>query len=389
MEPRRVVYNTALVLATVLVAYFLYRLIEVLVLVFAAVILASAVRPFVDGLSERGVRRGVAILLVYALILVGFILLLIVSVPPMISLIVDLVDPEGLFYSQIAGLGYRLFTFGWQQFQVPLPTLRLPEWFQQVVGEASQTAESQAVPIARNTILGLSQVLLAFVMGFYWLMARDSILDLMLQLSPPSARHRVKAIWLDIEKTVGGYVRAQGLMMLLIGAVTFVGLLLLRVPRAVALAVVAGLTEAIPMVGPVLGAIPAVVLGFTVSPTIGLAVIGLYIVVQQVEGNVLVPKVMEREVGLHPLVVIFALVAGGILGGVVGALLAVPVAGALQVAAKHLWLRPTIDNHRPITADMAAQDKVPQAQADAAVVEPANDGGNLLDSVPQSAADEA
>jgi len=124
-----------------------------------------------------------------------------------------------------------------------------------------------------------------------------------------------------------------------------VGLLLFRVPYATALAVIAGLTEAIPIVGPFIGGAAAVLVGLTVSGETALLMAGWYVLIQQLENHILVPKVMERSVGLNPLVVIIALVVGGILNGLVGALLAVPVAGALQVILRHLLIDPAIQSH--------------------------------------------
>jgi predicted PurR-regulated permease PerM len=115
------------------------------------------------------------------------------------------------------------------------------------------------------------------------------------------------------------------------------------VPFALPLAVFAGLTEVIPYVGPVIGAIPAVLIAFADSPVKGVMVIGWYLLIQQIESSILVPKIMENNVGLNPLLVIIAVIAGGSLGGVIGAILAIPVAGAAQVIMQHLIIQPTLD----------------------------------------------
>ena len=96
------------------------------------------------------------------------------------------------------------------------------------------------------------------------------------------------------------------------------------------------------MVGPLVGAVPAVIVGFTVSPMTGLLVAVLYVVIQGLENNILVPKIMSSNVGLNPLVIIIAIVAGSTLNGIVGALLAIPLAGALQVLAQHIWVSPSL-----------------------------------------------
>jgi predicted PurR-regulated permease PerM len=184
-------------------------------------------------------------------------------------------------------------------------------------------------------------------MGFYWLTAREQILNLLLRLSPLSRRSYVELIWNDVEKTLCAYVRDQVILIVVIGVAAYVGLVILGIPYAPALAIIAGLTEAIPLVGPFLGAIPAVLVGFTISPTTGLLIAGWYLLIQQLEGNILVPKIMEHQVGLNPLLVMIALIAGGTLNGMVGALLAVPIAGALQVIVRHLLIDPTLKSNAP------------------------------------------
>jgi predicted PurR-regulated permease PerM len=179
-------------------------------------------------------------------------------------------------------------------------------------------------------------------MSFYWLTTRQPLLDLLMRLSPLHLRERTRTIWNDVETTLGAYVRGQAIMVLTIGVASFLGLMALRVDYALPLAVVAGLTEVVPIVGPIIGAVPAVLIAFADSPIKGLLVVGLYVVVQQLEANILVPKVMESNVGLNPLLVIIAIIAGSTLNGVVGALLAIPVAGALQVIAQHLLIEPAL-----------------------------------------------
>jgi predicted PurR-regulated permease PerM len=241
----------------------------------------------------------------------------------------------------------KLVVFGWREFHVILPVLELPERLQALLDQAYAVIEGEALVIARSGLIGLGQVFLTLVIGFYWLTARERLLNLLLKMTPARTRSRLELVWNDVEQTLGAYVRGQVILMLAIGLAAFAGLAFLRVPYSLALAFVAGLTEAIPLVGPFLGGIPAVLLGLTVSPTTGLLVAAWYVVIQQVENHLLVPKVMQRNVGLSPLVVILALAAGGSLNGVAGSLIAIPVAGALQVIARHLVIDPSIKNAVP------------------------------------------
>ncbi len=148
---------------------------------------------------------------------------------------------------------------------------------------------------------------------------------------------------------MGGWLIGQVELSLVIGVVVYLGLTVLGVQGALLLAVVAAVGEAIPIVGPVLSAIPAVIVALTQSPLLALATAIMYLVVQQLENNLLVPKIMERAVAIHPLAVIIALIIGGELLGIGGALVAVPVAAALAVILDELrWERLPPEEYRGV-----------------------------------------
>jgi predicted PurR-regulated permease PerM len=344
MTGRQVFNATVIVLVTLALAYLLLQVGQVIIVLFIAIVFASTIRPIVDWLSRHRVPRGLAILLVYLAIFAGVGGLLVVAIPPLVNLGIELLSGTMLI-DRIQTLAQRLAIFGWNQFHIVLPVFELPRALSDLMGQAGDTAQKLAWPVAQNAVLVLSQVVLVIVMGVYWLTAREPMLNLLLRMSPLRHRATVEQIWTDVEMTLGSYARGQIILMGVIGIADLIGLLILRVPYAPALAVIAGLTEAIPVVGPFLGAAPAILVGFTVSGETALLVAAWYIVIQQLEGHILVPKIMERSVGLNPLVVIIALVVGGILHGVLGALLAVPVAGALQVIVRHLLIEPTIQSH--------------------------------------------
>lgn len=344
MTGRQVFTGTLIVLATLAVAYLLLRVGEVVIVLFIAIVFASTIRPLVDWLSAHRVPRGIAILLVYVVVLGAFAGLLIVSIPPLVGLSVELISGN-LLVTRLQTLVQQLSYFGWSEFRIIVPSIQVPEVLSNLMGAASDTAQQMAWPVARDMAVTLGQVVLVFVIAVYWLTARKPTLDLLLRMSPMRHRAHVEQIWTDVELTLGSYLRGQTILMVVIGLAALVGLIIFRVPYAPALAVIAGLTEFIPMVGPFIGGAAAVLVAFTVSGQTALLVAAWYIAIQQLENHVLVPRIMGRSVGLNPLVVILALVIGGILGGVLGALLAVPVAGALQVIVRHLLIDPTIQSH--------------------------------------------
>ena len=149
-------------------------------------------------------------------------------------------------------------------------------------------------------------------------------------------RRSVNTVWMEVEEKLGGWVRGQLLLMLAIGAMATVGYALLGLPSPILLGVAAALFEIIPMIGPFLAFAPAVLVALaTVDPTRALEVAGYALVIQQIESNILVPRVMGHTVGVSPLTVLIGILVGASLAGLPGAFLAVPLAGALQVILAH------------------------------------------------------
>ena len=341
MTPRQTFVTMLVVLATLLGALFLWKMSEILLLLLGSVIFASAVKPIVGALSDRGLNRGVAILLVYLMVIVTVVVLIVVTVPPLVGFIVSLVT-SGTLSNQLTTLAARLAVFGWDKFQVLIPVITFPAQVNALIAQTGEVVQRQAWTITQSTAVGMGQALLLFTMTFYWLTSRESTLALLLLLSPKPHRSRIHGIRNDVEFRLGAYVRGQVILMVIIGAASWAGLLALGVPYAPALGLIAGITEAIPLVGPLIGAVPAVIVGFTVSPWVGAAVVVLYAILQFLENNILVPKIMASNVGLNPLVIVIAIVAGSTLNGIVGAVLAIPIAGALQVIVQDLWLTPSL-----------------------------------------------
>lgn len=216
-------------------------------------------------------NRGLAIILIYLLVIATLALIIVVAVPPLITFLVTVVQ-SGVLSTKLTQLATRLAIFGWDKFQVLIPVIALPTQLNALIEQTGEEVQQQAWTLTQSTAVGLGQVLLLFTMTFYWLTSRESTLALLLLLSPKTQRTRVHAIWNDVEFRLGAYVRGQVFLMGIIGVASYLGLFLLGVPFAPALALIAGLTEAIPLVGPLVGAVPAIIVGFTVSPWTGFLV---------------------------------------------------------------------------------------------------------------------
>jgi predicted PurR-regulated permease PerM len=175
------------------------------------------------------------------------------------------------------------------------------------------------------------------VLAYYWLVERASIKRVILRTVPVRHARNVNTVWMEVEEKLGGWVRGQLILMLAIGVMAAIGYSLLGLPNPVLLGVVAGLFEIVPMIGPFLAFAPAVLVALAVvDPPRALAVAGFALVIQQIESNILVPRVMGRTVGVSPLTVLIGILVGASLAGLPGAFLAVPLAGALQVILAHV-----------------------------------------------------
>jgi predicted PurR-regulated permease PerM len=366
-------YKTVIVLATLAMAALLYLGREVAIILFISILFASAIRPLVDRLVLLVRFRVLAVVLIYLALLAVVVALFLISIPPLIGLTVEFVN-GGKLMKQVQLIADQLSLFGWQHFRLIIPTFQLPSQLEALMGQAGEAAQGVALPYTVATLLGISQVVVALIMALYWLTAREQLLQLVLRLSPARQRSQAESIWTNVEETLGAYLRGTVIVMFAVGAMSFAGLVILGVPYAPALAVIAALAEGIPMIGPFIGAVPALIVAFSTSPQTGLLVAIWYLATQEIEAHVLFPKVMERSVGLHPLLVIIALFTGATLNGLVGALIAVPVAGALQVAARQLLIEPALQNQEVRAgATLVLVDKAAEPKTDE---EP--DGGVIL-----------
>jgi predicted PurR-regulated permease PerM len=164
----------------------------------------------------------------------------------------------------------------------------------------------------------------------------ENLVALFVRLFPHMRRARVEDACRRVTSKISAWLGGQVLLALIIGSTAALGLFLLGVPFFYVLALIAGIGEIIPIVGPILSAVPAIAVALSVSPTLALGVIAFFFAQQQLENHILVPKIMQRQVGISAVTVIIALLIGGSLLGIVGAILAVPTAAILQVLFEEL-----------------------------------------------------
>lgn len=176
--------------------------------------------------------------------------------------------------------------------------------------------------------------------GFYWTIEVPRWERVVLSLAPTTQRQQILEMWHEIEYKLGGFIRGQGLAMLVIGAASGVGYWLIGLPNVLVLGVLAGLLEAIPIIGPILGVVPAVLVALPLGLSSVLLVLGFAAGLQLFENNILFPRIMSKTVGISSLMSLFAVLAFGSLYGVLGALIAIPVTVVFQVLLERLIVNP-------------------------------------------------
>ncbi len=182
----------------------------------------------------------------------------------------------------------------------------------------------------------LLDIVVIFFISIYWLMEAPAIRDFFLSLFPGGRRERVGGVLDKMGQQMGGFIRGAFLDGLVIGTSTYVGLYLLGINYALVLGLLAGLLEFVPWVGPIIAAVPLVGSALLQSPTKALLALGFVLVLHQFEGNIVLPNIMGTQTAISPLLVILALLAGGAIGGILGAIIAIPLAAALRVFVREV-----------------------------------------------------
>jgi predicted PurR-regulated permease PerM len=206
---------------------------------------------------------------------------------------------------------------------------------------------------ALHAVVGLVETLLKVLLflfaTFYFLLDADRIGRLLHDLIPVQYRAELLSLAQDIDSVLGRFVRGELILVLIMSTATYLSLLVLQIPYALVLGILAGFLELIPIVGPITAATPAVIIALArpspfgwPQPVHALVVAGVYFVLRHLEDYLVIPNVVGRVVEIHPLVAIFAVIAGGTLGGILGMFLAVPVAAVLKIVARYLYLKLTL-----------------------------------------------
>jgi predicted PurR-regulated permease PerM len=310
--------------------------INVLLLVLIAVILASGLQPFIAWLrGHLPIGRGPTILLVYGVFLAVVVAMAVVVLPAALNQLGRTLASLPPFFDRAHAWAATLRPIGLARAVEGL----LDAGARSLAAPTATPSTGEVVRAGLTLVEIVTSVVTILTVVYFWLTEHARLQRYTLAFVPTDRRKRARDVWNGAETRLGMWVRGQLILMSSIGLATGTAYTLLGVPSAVLLGLLAALAEAIPIVGPFLGAIPAILVAATVSPQLALAVGGVYLVLQLVEGNVLVPLVMRNTIGISPFLVILSVLIGGAAGGFVGALLAVPIAAAGEVLIEGLQSR--------------------------------------------------
>ena len=306
----------------VLAFVLLYLLSDVVVILLFSIVIASAVSPFVTWFQKMGVPRIFGVLSLYLMVLATVVVLSSLVLPSVLSELSNISTYIPKLTNQLA---------------TSLDTVQqgAPKYFdfvseiQNILGMLSgylQQFSQSAFNLAIGAFGGLFSFIAIVVISFYLSVMKNGIQNFLAAIVPERYEEYITDLWRRVEIKVGLWLQGQMLLALIVGLMVYVGLTLLGVKFALVFAILGMLLEIVPIAGPVLAAIPAILMAFIQSPTLGLWVLVMWVVIQQTENHLLVPLVLGKTTGLNPVVVILAILTGAQLAGIVGALLGVPVA---------------------------------------------------------------
>jgi len=317
---------------------------DVVLLVFLAVLLGAALEPLVGRIRGRtGIGRGMSILIVYAGFLAAVVGVAVFIVPAALVQLSAAITKLPAFLDQV------------RAWSANLRPAALGDGISSLIEAVKAPFAAPAAPDTKSVVdasLIVGQVAAALItllfLVFFWLTERPRLQRYALAFVPPGRRGGIREAWNDVEARLGLWARGQLLLMAAIGLATGIAYSLLGLPGALLLGLIAAVTEIIPIVGPLLGVIPALLIATTISPQTVVLVLGIYVVLQLIEGNVLVPIVMRNSVGLSPFLVLVSLLVGSTVGGPLGAIVAVPLVAGITVVLERLQDRDT-----PVPVDPA------------------------------------
>lgn len=290
----------------ILAMFILWQIKSILFSLLIAFIIMNALKPLVNRLVNRGIPRLISSIVVFFVFLVAFVLLVFLALPPLINETILLIKNLPYYINLVFPNQNLNFDFNFIS--------------QQLIGVTNSFFQ-----ILKTFFSNLVFLISTLFFSYYLILEEDVIKKLVIKFIDEKDASFLSNLFEKVERRLGSWFWGEIWLMSIVGAFTYIGLLLLQMPYALPLAVLAGLLEVVPNLGPTISAIPALIIGLSRSPFLFFANLSLYFIVQQLENNLIVPLVMKKAVNLNPLVTLLSLLIGGNIAGVLGVLLAVPI----------------------------------------------------------------
>lgn len=315
----------ARIVLTVLAIWFLYLIRDIIALFLVSVIITAALNPVIDRFSGRRMPRVIIVSSVFVLFFAFMGMLIAFMVPALTSQVSAFTGAMGQWITnlQTSAVGTIL---GLERLGDPAAAEGMREALSGSVGELFSRAGS--------FVSGMIAVLAVISMSFYMSLQKNGMKRFLMSVTPKQHQPYVTSLADRIYESFGRWMAGQVVTMIFVGTLYYIALSLFGVEYALVLAVLGGVLEIVPYLGPILSAIPAAILAFAISPAVGVGVLSSYALINLVENHVLIPQIMNKAVGLNPVAVILALLIGAKVAGLIGVIIAVPLAGAVSLFLK-------------------------------------------------------
>jgi len=306
MKKIEISYKTIVFAVFFILGLLLIWLIKDLIFsLFIAFIIMSSLKPAVRFFQKKGIPRGIVAAIIYIIFIAIIINIFTIILPPLVS------ESIGLFKSLPVAL---------QTVSPNLEKVFNINSLSQYIPNITNQFVKLAGGIFSNTLFIISTLFF----GFYFLLEEELIKKIFIRFGSEAGVKRAANFFNQVEMRLNAWFWGELVLMIIVGLMSFVGFTIIGLKHTIALAVLAGLLEVVPNLGPTLSAIPAVLMGLSQSYPLGLMALAVSVLVQQLENNLIVPVVMKKAVGLNPIITLVALIIGGKIGGVLGVLLAIP-----------------------------------------------------------------
>jgi len=320
------------VIAFLILLWFLYYIRDILIVVFVATLLAMALNPIVNWLNKKKIPRIFCVLIIYICLFTIFFGTIALIVPPLTNEVQQITSNFPILWEK-----FMTSFSGGENFDSENEIVNA---IRDQLGSAQELLSTSATNIfsfIRNVFGNFISFMLIFVLTFYFLVQEDTIKKAFKHFTPQKYQPYMNDVLTRMQERVSMWLRGQLILVFIVGFLVLVGLKILNIKYFLLLALIAGIFEIIPYIGPILAAVPAVFIASVESPWRGLAVIMLFWLIQQMENHLIVPKVMQKMIGLNPIVIILVILIGAKLYGFLGILVAVPTAAALSVIVKDVF----------------------------------------------------